>query len=438
MSFFPTLLVLLGFAASTTPLRGYQAQETADARTLKDATPGDTVWVTPRSRFDANALQRLFLGNGYRDLWTMPFQVEVLDLASFAGGLTPTQRGGGLQTPSIRLQSEEGPVYTFRSLDKDAARALDPELRGSLAAEFAQDFVSAVLPLGALILDRLQEAAGVLHATPQLALMPDDPRLGEFREDFAGVLGWIEVRADEGPDGEPGFAGAVDVKGSEPFMEDLEESPRNRVDSRAYLKARLLDALVGDWDRHPDQWRWAGFSEGDELSFRPVPRDRDWALTKLDGVKMWVSKIPWPHYVGFDYEYPSAFRLTWSGRVLDRRVLTDLVWEDWAQVAQELMRSLPDPVIEEAVLRLPPPHFQVVGPEITGSLKNRRDHLMDLAREFYLLQAEAVDVRATDEDELVVLERLPGDILRVTVFQTGPEARGAEPYFQREFTSPET
>ena len=64
--------------------------------------------------------------------------------------------------------------------------------------------------------------------------MPDDPRLGEFRQDFAGILGWIEVRADEGPDGVPGFAGSEDVKGSEPFFEDLEEGPRNRADSRAY------------------------------------------------------------------------------------------------------------------------------------------------------------------------------------------------------------
>lgn len=428
----------LGLALSLTWVPDLQAQDPEASRANQDARPGDTVWVTPRSRFDANFIQRLFLGEGYRDLWALPFQAEVLDLSLFAGGLTPTQRGGGLQTPSIRLQSEEGPVYTFRSLDKDAARALDPELRGSITAVLAQDFVSAVLPLGALILDRLQEAAGVLHATPQLALMPDDPRLGEFRGDFAGVLGWIEVRADEGPDGEPGFAGAVDVKGSEPFMEDLEESPRNRVDSRAYLKARLLDALVGDWDRHPDQWRWAGFMEGEELRFHPVPRDRDWALTKLDGVKMWVSKIPWPHYVGFDHEFPSAFRLTWSGRVLDRRVLPDLDWEDWVPVAEELVQSLPDTIIEEAVLRLPPPHFQVVGPEITASLKNRRDHLLELARDFYLLQAEAVDIRATDEDELAVLERLPGDGLRVTIFQIGPEGTGSEPYFQREFTSSET
>ena len=74
----------------------------------------------------------------------LPVQVEVLDLDRFAGGLSPTQRGGGLQTPSIRLQSGDGPVYTFRSLDKDAARALRiRSLRENIAAEIARDFVSA-------------------------------------------------------------------------------------------------------------------------------------------------------------------------------------------------------------------------------------------------------------------------------------------------------
>ena len=192
--------LLIGFLPFL-PVERVSGQELTGLQALRGASPGDTVWVTPRSRFDANVIQRAILGDGYRNLWAMPVQVQILNLQQFAGGLTPTQRGGGLQTPSIRLQSAEGPVFTFRSMDKDAARALDPELRESIAADLAQDFVSAVLPQGALILDRLLEAAGVLHATPQLMLMPDDPRLGEFREDFAGVLGWIEIRADEGPDG---------------------------------------------------------------------------------------------------------------------------------------------------------------------------------------------------------------------------------------------
>jgi hypothetical protein len=55
------------------------------------------------------------------------------------------------------------------------------------------------------------------------------------------------------------------------------------VDAAAFLRARLLDLLVGDWDRHPGQWRWAGFAERDRIVFRPVPLDRDWAFSHLDG-----------------------------------------------------------------------------------------------------------------------------------------------------------
>jgi hypothetical protein len=434
-------IALLISLSLSIPSSKASAQDFSGNQALLGASPGDSVWVTPRSRFPANFLQRLFLGDGHRELWETPVQVQILDLDRFAGGLTPFQRGGGLQTPSIRLRDQAGLVYTFRSLDKDAARALDPELRETLAAKFAQDFVSALLPLGAVVLDRIQEAAGVLHATPTLVLMPDDPRLGEFRNDFAGVLGWIQLRADEGPDGEPGFAGSDDVKGSEPFMEDLEKSPQNRANTRAYLKARLLDGLVGDWDRHPDQWRWAGFPEGPEgerTRFEPVPRDRDWALAHLDGVKMVVTLHPWPHYVGFDFDYPSAFRLTWTGRVLDRRVLPELTWADWKAVAQELMDSLPDPVLEEAVERLPPSHFQAVGPDLIRALKNRRDNLMDFAREYYLLQAEAVDIRATDKDERVAFDRLPGDSLRVTIVDLESTEGGEIPYFERTFSGDET
>ena len=33
------------------------------------------------------------------------------------------------------------------------------------------------------------------------------------------------------------------------------------VPARAYLRARLLDLLVGDWSRREDQWRWASFPQ---------------------------------------------------------------------------------------------------------------------------------------------------------------------------------
>jgi hypothetical protein len=36
--------------------------------------------------------------------------------------------------------------------------------------------------------------------------------------------------------------------------------------------------LIGDWDRHYDQWRWAEYKKKGQVIYRPIPRDRDQVL----------------------------------------------------------------------------------------------------------------------------------------------------------------
>jgi len=90
------------------------------------AAPG-SVTVTAGPQYGAGWLHRVMLGRHYRDLWTTPVRVEVLDLARVAGGLTPTKRGGGRQTKSIRFQSADGRTYVFRSSSRiRSAPAIPP------------------------------------------------------------------------------------------------------------------------------------------------------------------------------------------------------------------------------------------------------------------------------------------------------------------------
>ncbi len=50
--------------------------------------PGtDSVTVTAGARYRAGELKRWFSGDLYRDLWTTPIRVPVLDLEKYAGGL---------------------------------------------------------------------------------------------------------------------------------------------------------------------------------------------------------------------------------------------------------------------------------------------------------------------------------------------------------------
>ena len=170
----------------------------------------------------------------------------------------PSCAAGRQQTKSLRFSGADGREYVFRSIDKDPSPSLPPELRETYAKHVARDLISAQHPGGSLVVARLRDAAGVLHVTPQLAVMPDDPRLGEFRQEFAGMLGLIELRPTDDPDEAiADGTGMTQVASSEKLFERITEHADETVDSRAFLAARLFDMFVGDWDRHPDQWRWA-------------------------------------------------------------------------------------------------------------------------------------------------------------------------------------
>ena len=100
----------------------------------------DSVTLAAGSRYEAGGFSRFFLGNTYRDLWTTPIRVPVLDLDTYAGGLKPLKEGGGHQTKNLRLGASNGTEFVFRPVDK--ANATPPErLRGTAFAKIFRDQV---------------------------------------------------------------------------------------------------------------------------------------------------------------------------------------------------------------------------------------------------------------------------------------------------------
>jgi len=362
------------------------------------------VTVTAGAQYRAGWLHRWLLGAHYRDLWTTPLQVDVVDLAHFGGGLTPLKRGGGRQTKSLRLQAADGHVYIFRSVDKDPTAAIPPELRATFVQRILEDQTSSTNPAGALVVGPLLGAAGVHHVEPRLMVMPDDPRLDSFPA-FKEMLGLLEERPTVDPDEEVGFAGAERIASTQKVWDHLTADSRHRVDSRALLAARLVDVLVGDWDRHPEQWRWARFDEAGVHVWRPIPRDRDQAFSRLDGLLPWIARYYHPDIVSFGDRYPDLVGLTWNGRALDRRVLNDLEKPVWDSVAAALQAGLSDTVIDRAVHRLPPEYYARDGNRLAQALKRRRDGLRQVANRYYALLAGAVDVQATDEADVADVQR---------------------------------
>ena len=395
--------------------------------------------VVPGERFRAGAFKRWLYGSDYRDLWTTPIEVEVLDLDSVGGGLTPLRTGGFGQSISLHFTGEDGRRYTVRSLDKDPTKRIWDELKGTIADDLLQDLISALLPTGALVTDPLMEATGILHSRHTLVVIPDDPGLGEYRGEFAGLIGTLQEHPSEGLGDTPGFAGSREISGTEKLWEHLEKSPCNRVDARAYLKAKLMDFLLGDKDRHFGQWRWARFPDGDCHTWVAIPEDRDQAFIDLDGFAMALARRALPRQIEFGESYPSLVGLSTTGWEMDREFLVELDKAAWDSVVVEFRGNLPDPVIEDAVRRLPEPYYAMIGDELTGALKSRRDALPGFVGRYYELITREAEIQATDKDEYALCEHMPGGDLAVRIGRMGgPGGRREDPYFQRTFRPGET
>lgn len=391
--------------------------------------------VRAGAHYEAGGLQRMLLGSRYRDLWTAEVRVPVLSPDTFAGGLRPLQRGDGLQTTSLRFEGKDGRQYVFRSVDKDQGGGLPEDLRGTLVSRIAQDQVSSKHPGAALIVAPLLEAAGVLHVVPRLAVMADHPALEAYREEFAGMLGMMEERPEDRDDGGNfGEGRYARVIGTERLLERIEASVEDRADGRAYLAARLMDLLVGDWDRHDDQWRWVQVEGEHGRRWLPVPRDRDNAFSYVDGAVGVVGQAVRSNVVRYGAGYGSIEALTYNGQRVDRWVLSELDGEEWDAVAADLRSRLTDEVIANAVRTLPPAWYALSGPELERALRARRDGLPRAARTWYARFATEVDVRATDEADHARIERFPtGEVrVRLSAGEEGPV------YFDRTFLPAET
>jgi hypothetical protein len=391
--------------------------------------------VTAGERYRAGSLHQALFGRDYRGAWTTPVRVEVLDPERYGGGLTVLQEGGGLSTESLRLKGRDGREYVFRTVDKNSGRAVPEDLQKTFIQDIAQDQTAAKQPAAALIVPPLLRAAGVMHVVPRLYVMPNHPFLGEHRQRFAGRLGQVEERPVDGDDGGVAFAGSERIEGTEDFLDELEEEADNRVDAPAYLKARLVDMMIGDWDRHPDQWRWARFDRGGVEVWEPIPRDRDNAFARHEGLVMSVARSIAPQLTRYGPEYGSIYGLHFQASALDRELLSSLDRAAWDSIASFLRTRITDAVIDTAVRRLPPEYYAIDGERIRRELTARRDGLPQAARDFYDLMSQEVDIHASDKPETAQIVRAADGSVTVTV---RPGAGGARPSFARRFVPDET
>lgn len=400
---------------------------------------GEYVNVSASDQYDAGKMKRRLLGENYRSAWSQQLKVPVFDIGTEKGGMKILQRGGGQQTLSLRLRDSIGHEYVLRSVEKFPEGAIPEALRETFAQDLVQDQISAAHPYAALVVAPMAEALGLYHTNPKLVYIPDDPRFGEYRDTFANTLALFEERPDEDWSEAPYFGNSKNIVSTRKVIEKLAEDNDNRVDQEFVLRNRLFDLIIGDWDRHDDQWRWATVGEKKNKVYRPIPRDRDQTFFVNEGTlaKVWSRRWALPKFEGFDEDIDWPSGLSFNARHFDRTFLTELSREDWIKTAEDLKRDLTDEVIESSIRQWPKELFALHGETIIRKLKARRDKIVSYAIDHYQFLSREVEITGSDKTEAFDVERVDNGDLHVIVYKISKKGN-REKMYDRVFHADET
>jgi len=361
------------------------------------------------------------MGATYRKEWGTEISAPLLLLDEVAGGLKPIQQGGGFQTKSLRLENSEGRQWVIRSIDKDIKKIVPPALRNTFAQSVLQDGLSAAHPYGAFAIPEMAKAAGIYHANPQYVWLPNQKVLGDYNTEFANRLYLFEERPGGKMEGHPDYGGSKSSISTADLIKKLARSSKHKVDQEYVLRARLFDLLIGDWDRHDDQWRWGIYEDErypDKKVYRAIPRDRDQVFFKNDGPLNYIAsrKFFTPSLRKFDNDIDMIDGLSFNARHFDRHFLSEMTLEQYQSIAEDLQANITDSVIDMAFDKWPKEIYDISGDEIKQKLKSRRSQLQKYAKEFYEYLSKEVTALGTNDNDLFEISALANNKLSVSVY----------------------
>lgn len=359
-------------------------------------------------------------GAHYRKVYGKEVTAKTVLLDTLYGGLHVVRAGGGHQTRSLRLEDDQGRTYNMRGMKKSAVQFLqnviikdkivEEDFKNTIPEELILDFYTAAHPYGAFTIPKLAAAGGILHTNPKLFYVPKQKALGKFNEDYGNELYMIVERPDESFEG-PLFQYPDNVESTDDLLEKLNRDEKYTLDQEAYIRARIFDMLIGDWDRHHDQWRFTQQDNDDgTVHFLPIPRDRDQVYSNFDGSLLDVVRTLFNTSRQFQVYGPELKHTKWfnaAGIKLDRALIQNYGQETWINEAKYLQQHITDEVIDAAFRDLPIEVQDEIAEDIKKKLKGRRDNIVKIAQEYYDYFAKLQIITGTNKDDYFEITRLP-------------------------------
>lgn len=354
-----------------------------------------------------NGFKRWLIGENYRKEWTDSIRVPVLNFKKDFGGLTPEKEGGGKQTHSLHVKDGKGREWVLRSVQKFPEKVITSELKGTVAESLIHDGISASFPYSVLSVGTLAKASGIPYFPNTLVYIPDDPALGKYRSVYANTLSLLELKT----------ISKKETHDTEDIILELYKDDKKSIEQKAVLRARLLDNFIMDFDRHEGQWEWIEKDSAGRTWYTPIPKDRDQAFFKGDGLipKKLSHKPTLGQLQGFRAKFKNVRSFNYAARNFDRAFLSQLDEITWSNEIDDFLSSLKDDVIASALNKQPKEIQKFNADKIEYALKDKKAIFKKDMMNYYRFLSRVVSVVGTNKAEVFSIVKNASGSVMVTV-----------------------
>lgn len=385
-------------------------------------------------------------GKRYYKSFSAKVALPTVNLDTLYGGLTPVREGGGHQSKSLRFENPQGQEFVMRALKKDASKYIQSALfkERYMVNDIKNTKTEALVLYGftashafaPFTISDLAKEIEVNYTSPKLFYVPKQNAIGKFNSKYGDEIYMIEERAADGHGDKAGFEFSNQLISTYDMLEAIRKNENHMVDEAKYIRSRLFDMLIGDWDRHFDQWRWAVVKENGKTIYKPVPRDRDQAFSIMDDG--WLMKfvtwlVPSVRLIrSYDSELKDPDWFNVEAFPLDVALINKSTKEIWDRETARIQNAMTEEAIDRAFLNFPEEVRDKSIDEIKAKLLGRRDNLKTISDEYFEIVNKHATVRGTDKDDWFEVVRKPNGNTLVKVFRI-KNGKKKDLFFEREY-----
>lgn len=375
--------------------------------------------IYPPDMKQKSKLYNKLWGTHYRKVYSIPVSVDAVTLKTLQGGVEVVDQADPFY--GIYLKNSQDNLFLMKPLG-GATSFLESEFfqemynkkdfSGTYMDQFIGDAYTIINPYTFMAADFMARKIGLPTRNSHIYYM-EGKVLNDTILDGSSIRNKLVCLIDV-----PDVYTQKNILSTKDLLRKLHESKSNEVAQPEYIRSRLYDMLVGDWNKVPENWNWIAVHTPDSVRYLPVVIDRNHAFTKVDGLlfKQMLRVLGLGFIINYDESPKDINKLNSLAYALDMAFASGSDESVWLKETRILQDSLTDKTIDDAFQTLPFAVRKVETDPIRQKLKLRRDTLDYIARKYFKLLQKTPVITGTNQADRIVIDRFGSDSLRIRIF----------------------